>query len=125
LSLPPEVFDEGNLSALEDMEPIANETLARGVAPRAQPLPHIVQPVIMSSAPPRGFSSRVPPGAPSSGQAVVMPSPPPAASALTALAESASPASRKASNAKLGVVVVVAAAAAAAAAWFTHLIPHP
>ena len=99
-SLPADVFEAGNLSALEDAEPSSPQA-QRQHAPTPQPIrapqapaPH-AQPMLQ--APMAGMPAQ------------------PLANA---------PGKRGGSGATVGVVVFLAAAVAVAAAWFTHLIPH-
>jgi eukaryotic-like serine/threonine-protein kinase len=101
-SLPPEVFEQGNLSALEDAEPL----------PPSHPPP---PPQMHHSSPP---GSMPPPGsnAMASGAQNVQRSGPHSTSKP---AEGGGPGS-----AAIGVVLFLVVAAAAGAAWFTGLIPH-
>ena len=98
--LPPDVFEAGNLSALEDAEPSSPQA-QRQHAPTPQPIrapqqpPPLQQPMLQAAGP----------GMP-----------------MQPLANA--PGKRGGSGATVGVVVFLAAAAAVAAAWFTHLIPH-
>jgi serine/threonine-protein kinase len=107
-TLPPEVFSEGNLSALEDGDAAPSRS-----DPVASPLaaPH-----------PQAMGMQPPPMAPMVGpaQAAMHPhpqGPPPPVSR-------GGQQKKGGAGATLGVVVVLAAAAAVAVAWFTHLIPH-
>ena len=102
-SLPADVFEAGNLSALEDAEPSSSEPHPR----HAPPPPQMQRPML--HAPPQSQNLR-----PLTPQG--MPIPAPLASAQAT--------GRAGSSATVGVVVFLAAAAAVAAAWFTHLIPH-
>ena len=97
--LPSDVFNEGNLSALEDLE---------SEPPRSQP------PAPTEASRPGDYSNS---------------NPPPPMSPHSALSASRPipirPAQEKSANgAIIGLVVTVAAAAAVAVAWFTHIIPH-
>ncbi len=97
-SLPPEVFEQGNLSALEDAEPMLPPASNR---PATQPYP---------SSPPSGM-----PSSPSMGQ---LPG------SHRSGAHPARPSSSGPGGAAIGVVLFLVVAAAGAAAWFTGLIPH-
>jgi serine/threonine-protein kinase len=93
-SLPGDVFEPGNLSALEDEPPTSAPLTPRGLPVPRPPTP------------------------------MAMPMPmPPTPQAWNAQAQVA-PRKSAGSGATVGVVVFLAAAAAVAAAWFTHLIPH-
>jgi serine/threonine protein kinase len=107
-SLPPDVFEAGNLSALEDDPPHSNPLPS---APRGPtPLPGQLMPMPPGSNPHHMRSSHPPPMVPMPRQhGVPVGQAPKKASAAAAV---------------LGVAVVLFAAAAVAAAWFTHLIPH-
>ncbi|HSO39886.1 MAG TPA: hypothetical protein VLT33_45475, partial [Labilithrix sp.] len=98
-SLPPEVFEQGNLSALEDAEPMPPSNR-----------PH---------TPPTAYQSSPPGGLPSSPSMQSMPG---------AQRSGAHPARPSAGGvpggAAIGVVLFLVVAAAGAAAWFTGLIPH-
>lgn len=101
-SLPPEVFGEGNLSALEDVEERPSSPNPGGVPPSSSPggaLPVTSTGALAPVGPP-----------PSSGMS------------------GGRPASKKGgasgSGAAIGVALLLVAAAAAGAAWFTGLIPH-
>ena len=98
-SLPPGVFEQGNLSALEDAEPVP---VSSGTRSPRQPAPPSV-----GALPPQ--SSPVGP-APSQRNLAPRPS---------------NPGPGLPATAAIGLVVVLAVAAAGAAAWFTRLIPHP
>ncbi|MBX3214062.1 MAG: serine/threonine protein kinase [Labilithrix sp.] len=93
-SLPGDVFEQGNLSALEE-EPMPSS------APHLPP-----------SSPPAQLT---PLGATSTPNAL---------GAATAAGPHSSRTAGGASNAAIGVVLLLVAAAAAGAAWFTGLIPH-
>jgi eukaryotic-like serine/threonine-protein kinase len=98
-SLPAEVFEAGNLSALEDDPPgTGNNDRSRHLAPITPDEP------MTSSAPP-------PPSHPMTPR---LPTPPPFVV----------PPLRKQSNTASVIVVVLAAAAAVVVAWFAHIIPH-
>lgn len=94
-SLPPEVFDVGNLSALEE-GPVATEVDAQ--QNRLSPVP---------------FSPRLAPGAG-----------PPGGGPTSTGAQGAPSGRKSAPMAAIGVAVAVVAVAAATLAWVTHLIPH-
>ncbi len=98
LSLPAEVFEAGNLSALEDdlPGPGASQGIATQLSPRTPDQP-------ISSAPPSG----------------------PISSERPALSGALAPAGQAKGGSAAGVIVVVlAAAAAVVVAWFAHIIPH-
>jgi serine/threonine-protein kinase len=98
-SLPPEVFEQGNLSALEDAEPMPASNRAPAAAPS-----HASQPL----------------GQMPSSLALQMPSSNAQRSGSHApWADRGGP-----GGAALGVVLFLVVAAAGAAAWFTGLIPH-
>jgi hypothetical protein len=103
-SLPPEIFEQGNLSALEDAEPMPP---SHPPAPAA-PMHHSSPP---GSMPPPGST-----GAMGSGPQSVQRSGPHSAAKPTT---GGGPGS-----AAIGVVLFLVVAAAAGAAWFTGLIPH-
>jgi serine/threonine protein kinase len=99
MSLPAEVFEAGNLSALEDDPPGAGSSQSLGtLSPRTPGEP------LTSSAPP-----------PPSHSAPQRP-PTPAPMSI--------PPARKQSSAASFIVVVLAATAAVVVAWFAHIIPH-
>jgi serine/threonine protein kinase len=98
-SLPAEVFEAGNLSALEDDLPGAE---GGGGSGHSRPTPD--EPLTSSAPPP-----------PSSKPSVPRPPTPPPFSM---------PQARKQSSAASLIVVVLAAAAAVVVAWFAHIIPH-
>ncbi len=105
MSLPPEVFEAGNLSALEDDMP--------GSSP--------------SSSNPRGAAQAeaAPASAPISRDSPVPVSAAPRSGPASSPQIYRSPLVAEKRTSKTGVVVfVLAAAAAFAAAWVTHLIPH-
>ena len=108
-SLPPDVFQAGNLSALED-EPHSQPSPSgsRGSTPSPMPMQHRVAP----SGPQLG------------GQMMSSNPPPPYVPMPLQHSTPVAPSRRGAAGAAVGVVVVLFAAAAFAAAWFTHLIPH-
>jgi serine/threonine-protein kinase len=101
-SLPAEVFEAGNLSALEDDLPSSRSSQnLSALSPRTPGQP------MTSSAP-------APPSSQAPGLRLATPAP---------LSSSATP--RKSSSAASSVIVVVlAAAAAVVVAWFAHIIPH-
>jgi serine/threonine-protein kinase len=103
-TLPPEIFSEGNLSALEE-GPASHPQPSHPVPPVSSPMggAHPSNPPPTSVPSPMGPMMMHPQG------------PPPPVVAAKKSAGSA---------ATLGVVVALAAAAAVAAAWFTGLIPH-
>jgi serine/threonine-protein kinase len=105
-TLPPEVFSEGNLSALEDEDAHPSHP---NPPPNPAMLPHAPPPHVATPPMPMGVQAMAPAGHPQG--------PPPPVSRGGA-------AKKGGSGATLGVVVVLAAAAAVAAAWFTNLIPH-
>lgn len=96
-SLPPEVFGEGNLSALEDVEERPSQPGAGGPA-SAPGAPQGVSNTGAHAAPPSAGKS----GAHQKGTS----------------------GQGGGSSAAIGVVLLLVAAAAAGAAWFTGLIPH-
>jgi eukaryotic-like serine/threonine-protein kinase len=97
--LPSDVFNEGNLSALEDLEP---------------ELPRAPTPAPPESNRPGDYSKSSPP------QAMV----PNAPSAVGRPVPIRSVQQKSGTGAIVGLAVAVAAAAAVAVAWFTHIIPH-
>jgi serine/threonine-protein kinase len=100
-SLPAEVFEAGNLSALEDdpLEPRGSYGSSGSSSDEVDDYP----------------ADSSPPGVDSS---------PPSAAPATALASAEGPASRKANSTTNVVLVVLAATAAIVVAWFAHIIPH-
>jgi len=98
-SLPPEVFEQGNLSALEDAEPM--------------PPPSVPPPATSSS----------PPG-PGSGDRQSNPMPLPGALRSGPNSASKATASSGPGGAVIGAVLFLVVAVAGAAAWFSGLIPH-
>ena len=110
-SLPPDIFEHGNLSALEDVEPMP----ASNPPPAQSHQNQLQRPITHHSQPP---GSMPPPG---SGQG--MGSGPQSAQRSGAHAPMKS-ASGGPGGAAIGVVLFLVVAAAAGAAWFTGLIPH-
>ena len=104
-SLPPEVFEQGNLSALEDENPASNRTGPHQPPPSYRSSPPIAIPQPMSQ---QAFAPM--PGAMRSGPNNAQPV--------------RAPASSGPGGAAIGVVLVLVMAVAGAAAWFTGLIPH-
>ncbi len=102
-SLPPEVFGEGNLSALEDVEERPSQPGA-GAAPPSAP--------------------SAPGGAVATGAHMASPASPSTGSHAKPLATKQGGGGIGGSGAAIGVLLLVVAAAAAGAAWFTGLIPH-
>ena len=134
-SLPGEVFEEGNLSALEEMEsdphayhsPVSSPLSARSpIAPFSPRVPQQPPPSQPQASPPRSPLSPI--SSPTSSISPIGPIGGPASAPGSSLPISplGAPGREKkgGSGAAVGVVVVLAAAAAVAAAWFTHLIPH-
>ena len=110
-SLPPDIFEHGNLSALEDAEP-----MPASKPPPPQSHQNLLQrPITHGSMPP----GSMPPGS--------IP-PLPSASGPHSAQRSGGHAPMKSASgpggAVIGVVLFVVVAAAAGAAWFTGLIPH-
>jgi hypothetical protein len=104
-SLPAEVFEQGNLSALEDAEPLPPSHPPPAAAPYPSSPPGSLPP--SASSPPGSLPSAQRSGPHSSPRS------------------SANPKSASGpGGAAIGVVVLLLVAAAGAAAWFTHLIPH-
>ncbi|MBX3234021.1 MAG: serine/threonine protein kinase [Labilithrix sp.] len=105
-SLPGDIFEQGNLSALEEQETPAS---SRPVPPRPTPIggPTIDPASLLA---PRGPS--IPP-----------PPPPNAVPMRTGFDPNAKEGGGN--SATIGVVVLLVVAAAAGAAWFSGLIPHP
>jgi hypothetical protein len=97
-SLPAEVFEAGNLSALEDEPPGAGGSGGRGG--------------LATPTPGEPFTSSAPPPP---SQPVSLRQPTPAPFPLQ---------TRKQSSAASVIVVVLAAFAAVVVAWFAHIIPH-
>jgi serine/threonine-protein kinase len=117
-SLPAEVFQPGNLSALEDEPHAAINPPMPAARMTPTPGPPLVQapPPPVSSSPILLQRSSAPPPMP-----MPMPMPMPAS-----LRSSVPPMAQKrgGNGAAVGVAVALFAVAAFAAAWFTHLIPH-
>lgn len=108
-SLPGEIFEGGNLSALED-EGVASS------GPIAAVLPHHVPPQhVDSRPPPRPHSIPPPPGA--------MGAPPPPMPLRSGYNPSAGKEGGGSGKA-IGIVVFLVVVVAAGAAWFSGLIPH-
>jgi len=135
-SLPGEVFEEGNLSALEDVEsdPHSYRSPISALSPLSPLSPMSPRSPIAPFAPPGsqpapGSQPQAPPprspmspiASPTSSIAPIGP-----ISSQLPISPLGAPGREKkgGSGAAVGVVVVLAAAAAVAAAWFTHLIPH-
>jgi serine/threonine-protein kinase len=118
-SLPPEVFQAGNLSALEDDVPSPQGP------PMAPPSPaHMQQMPQPVHTPPPPPISNSPISAPVSSPRTSAPPPMmPMPMSMTASVPPR-PQKRPGNGAAVGVVVALFAVAAFAAAWFTHLIPH-
>jgi hypothetical protein len=107
-SLPAEVFEQGNLSALEDAEPLSPSRPPHpppAVAPYPSSAPGSLPP--SASSPPGSLPSAQRSGPNSSARSSTNPK------------GASGP-----GGAAIGVVVLLLVAAAGAAAWFTHLIPH-
>jgi len=120
-SLPPDIFGEGNLAALEDVDerpsqPGSGPGSRPGSSPGATPMSPPAGPPI-SAGPLSPHQSSVP-----------IPLPPATAANRTGShaqpPKSGAGAAGGGSGAIVGVVLLVVAAGAAAAAWFTGLIPH-
>ncbi len=115
-SLAPDVFQAGNLSALED-DPHPHSP--PDSSPRSAPIPPSSARAGQRSAPtpqpPPVFAHAA--GAPAFGP---QGPPPPVMAARNVV----TPQKRGGTGAAVGIAVVLFAAAAFAAAWFTHLIPH-
>lgn len=110
-SLPPEIFEQGNLSALEDAEPMPPSN-----APPPVSQNQLQRPITHQSSPP----GSLPPGSmPSSAQPSGQPSAQRSGAHSPAKGASGGP-----GGAAIGVVLFLVVAAAAGAAWFTGLIPH-
>jgi eukaryotic-like serine/threonine-protein kinase len=118
-SLPPDIFQAGNLSALEDeppsapiKPPISSPRALQQPQSPAQPMQSapISGPISAPISSPR--SSAPPPMGQMPMPRSLLPSTPPSRGALGG------------NGAAVGVVVALFAVAAFAAAWFTHLIPH-
>jgi serine/threonine-protein kinase len=111
-SLPPDIFEHGNLAALEDAEPM----------PASNPPPQshqnqLQRPITHHSQPPGSMPpGSMPPGSmpPGSGQ-----HPAQRSGAHAPMKAAGGP-----GGAAIGVVLFLVVAAAAGAAWFTGLIPH-
>jgi serine/threonine protein kinase len=108
-SLPPDIFEHGNLSALEDAEPMPASKPPPGSHPN-----HLQRPISQHSQPP---GSMPPPGSSQPGSG------PHSAQRSGGHAPMKS-ASGGPGGAAIGVVLFLVVAAAAGAAWFTGLIPH-
>ena len=108
-SLPPEVFGEGNLSALEDVEERPSQPGGSGPGSVGATGPH----ASMQHAPP-GMQLGPPPSQ-QPGHVTGSHAKPP---------KSTGGGATGGSGAAIGVVLLLVAAAAAGAAWFTGLIPH-
>jgi serine/threonine protein kinase len=119
-SLPAEVFSEGNLSALEDLEmhsPAMQGALHGAMqGGRPAPPPSAAAKLAPPGSAPRGMGA---PGAQAAGGAGGARG---ATTSSPAIFASAQRSGGK--SAVVGAVVFLATAAAFAAAWFTHLIPH-
>ncbi len=110
-SLPPEVFEQGNLSALEDAEPVQTSP------PAAVHQQHPHHPLVQHTPLPLHHSS--PPGS--------MPPTPHSNQLPGALRSGTHPPAKGGGGpggAAIGLVLFLVVAAAAGAAWFTGLIPH-
>ncbi|MFO0742098.1 MAG: serine/threonine-protein kinase [Labilithrix sp.] len=110
-SLPGDIFEQGNLSALED-DAVASS------GPIAAVMPHHAPPQLESRPPPRPPS--MPP--PAGGAAPLTGSPPP-----MPLRSGYNPNAGKeggGSGKAIGIVVFLVVVVAAGAAWFSGLIPH-
>lgn len=123
-SLPPEVFEQGNLSALEDAEPVGSAPppavggMQRPMTgPQMPPMQHGQHPLV-SHTPMQPLHHSSPPGA--------MPSSPPGPlpGALRSGSHAPSKGAGGPGGAAIGLVLFLVVAAAAGAAWFTGLIPH-
>ncbi len=108
-SLPPDIFEHGNLAALEDAEPMpaSNPPPPHSHQSLQRPITHHSQPP--GSIPP----GSIPPG-PGSGQ-----HPAQRSGAHAPMKAAGGP-----GGAAIGLVLFLVVAAAAGAAWFTGLIPH-
>lgn len=124
-SLPPEVFEQGNLSALEDAEPVGTGQpppvgMQRPMTgPQMPPMQVGGHPLVSHTPLPLHHQT------PGAGQ---MPSSPPQPLPGALRSGSHSPAKAAGGGgpggAAIGLVLFLVVAAAAGAAWFTGLIPH-
>jgi serine/threonine protein kinase len=110
-SLPPEIFEQGNLSALEDAEPMPPSN-----APPPVSQSQLQRPITHNSQPPGSMPpGSMPPSAQNSG---------PHSAQRSGAHAPAKGGSGGPGGAAIGVVLFLVVAAAAGAAWFTGLIPH-
>ncbi|MBI5538109.1 MAG: protein kinase [Deltaproteobacteria bacterium] len=115
-SIPAQVFEEGNLAALEDDEPGALGTPIPASPPRSAPVSS------MQGYPPPS-SSTGPRSAPAPESRPMPASGPHGAGQLSAIAEEA-PAKKSGAGMTILIIALLVMAAGAAGAWYTGVIPH-